>query len=190
MTVTSHMFFAPVALIASVSLSQPVLANAGHSEEGEDKSMVEQMREEHDSHEHGHDFEALEAMSPEQQERTIALMREVGIVLPHMDPARGRELFLQKGCIACHSINGVGGEIGPSLNSVDMPSSMSVFDFSARMWRGAGAMTSMQQDLLGDVINLTGQDLADLTAFAHDDAEQKKLSDDQIPEKFQEFLDQ
>ena len=32
-----------------------------------------------------------------------------GLVLPKMDSKRGRELYVNKGCVACHSINGVGG---------------------------------------------------------------------------------
>ena len=56
----------------------------------------------------------------------------------------------------------------------------------ARMWRGAAAMTTMQEEELGDVISLTGQELADLVAFAHDAEEQEKLTQSQIPEQFRE----
>jgi mono/diheme cytochrome c family protein len=31
------------------------------------------------------------------------------------DPRRGEELFGQKGCNGCHTINGVGGQVGPNL---------------------------------------------------------------------------
>ena len=33
----------------------------------------------------------------------------VGLLMPMMNPARGRELFASKGCVVCHSFNGVGG---------------------------------------------------------------------------------
>ena len=42
----------------------------------------------------------------------------------------------------------------------------------------------MQEDLFGEVISLSGQDLADLVVFAHDAAEQAKLTEDQIPERY------
>ncbi|MBL4756525.1 MAG: c-type cytochrome [Rhizobiales bacterium] len=112
-------------------------------------------------------------MSPEQFQRVMELIQDVGLVVPAMDAENGRKLFAETGCIVCHSVNGVGGDIGPSLNAADMPSPMNTFEFAARMWRGAAAMTSMQEDLLGGVIDLTGQDLADLIAFAHDIDEQK-----------------
>jgi len=169
-------------------------AGAGHSsdDDGHDNpaAMIESMREQHRSHVHGHDFEAMEEMRPEQMALVMELMRGVGLVLPPMDPVRGRELFVETGCVACHSVNGVGGDIGPAMDAAEMPSPMNVFEFAARMWRGAAAMTVMQEEELGGVIDLTGQDLADLIAFAHDDEEQKKLTEDQIPERFREMLAQ
>lgn len=169
-------------------------AGAGHSsdDDGHDNpsTMIESMREQHRSHVHGHDFEAMEEMRPEQMALVMELMRGVGLVLPPMDPVRGRELFVETGCVACHSVNGVGGDIGPAMDAAEMPSPMNVFEFAARMWRGAAAMTVMQEEELGGVIDLTGQDLADLIAFAHDDEEQKKLTADQIPERFREMLAQ
>lgn len=69
-----------------------------------------------------------------------------------------------------------------------MPSPMNAFEFAARMWRGAPAMVQLQEDVLGDVITLTGQDLADMVAFAHDEAEQQNLSSDQIPQKFRDLI--
>ncbi len=65
---------------------------------------------------------------------------------------------------------------------------MNAFEFAARMWRGAAAMTVMQEEELGGVIDLTGQDLADLIAFVHDAEEQTKLTENQIPERFRKML--
>jgi hypothetical protein len=67
---------------------------------------------------------------------------------------------------------------------------MNAFEFAARMWRGAEAMTALQNDLLGEVISLDGQDLADLVAFAHDPKEQARLTEDQIPERFHALIEQ
>jgi len=170
-------------------------ADAGHAKgEGMMQGMsmipgsVEEMREMHREHEHGHDFAVMEELSPDQLARMMGLMHDVGVVMPPMDPVRGRHLFVEKGCIACHSVNGVGGDLGPALNAEDMPRPMNSFEFAARMWRGARAMTEMQEDLFGEVISLDGQDLADLVVFAHDPEEQAKLTEDQIPERYHSLI--
>jgi len=107
---------------------------------------------------------------------------------PAMNARRGRKLFATKGCAVCHSINGVGGHIGPPLDWSNMPRPLDAFGFLARMWRGAASMSVMQEEVFGDVIKLTGQDLVDLVAFAHDAEEQKKLTEDQIPQKLRNIL--
>ena len=43
-----------------------------------------------------------------------------GLMLPIMSPARGRILYASKGCVACHAINGVGGEDAPPLDAATM----------------------------------------------------------------------
>lgn len=179
--------------LALVGTTGAARADAGHGH-GQDQRVappsatMEHMRELHRGHDHGHDFEAMAPISSEQRDRMFAFMREIGLVTPPMDPVRGRKLFAETGCVACHSVNGVGGDLGPSLNAAEMPSPMNAFEFSARMWRGAPAMAALQEDMLGGVINLSGQDLADLVAFAHDEKEQAKLTDEQIPEKFREMI--
>jgi len=112
------------------------------------------------------------------------------LVIPAMDSRRGRKLFAEKGCAVCHSVNGVGGILGPPLDEANMPEPMDIFGFVARMWRGAASMALMQEEVFGDVIDLSGQDLVDLVAFAHDENEQKKLTPDQIPEKLRNILAQ
>jgi cytochrome c len=162
----------------------------GHGEAAQAvPESMDQMREMHKAHEHGHDFQAMEEMSPERRDRIMALMHEIGVAMPPMDPVRGRRVFAEKGCVACHSVNGVGGDLGPALDSADMPRPMNAFEFAARMWRGAEAMTALQEDMLGEVIALDGQDLADLVAFAHDAEEQARLTEDQIPERFHGLID-
>ncbi len=39
--------------------------------------------------------------------------------IPIPDAERGRELFVQKACVVCHSVNGVGGTIGPALDATE-----------------------------------------------------------------------
>jgi hypothetical protein len=176
------------ALMAGVT-SQSVWSDDGHSHLSTDQQeKLEQMKMMHSDHHHGHDFEAMEHVSAEDMGRVMALMMDIGLALPPMDSPRGRELFLDKGCVVCHLVNDVGGTVGPALNATDMPQPMNAFEFAARMWRGAPAMVQMQQDLLGEAISLSGQDLADLIAFAHDEAEQRKLKTEQIPTRYRDLI--
>ena len=191
---------ASVSAIAVVFALSGGLALAGAGEPGHshgpaspgqktDHHAIEQMREMHKEHEHGHDFEAMEHMSPAEIDRMMALMTDIGVALPPMSSERGRTVFLEKGCVACHSINGVGGDVGPALNAADMPVPMNAFEFAARMWRGANAMITLQEDeQFGGQIELSGQELADLVAFAHDEDEQAELAADQIPEKYRAMI--
>jgi cytochrome c len=104
-----------------------------------------------------------------------------GLTIPAMDPERGKRLFASKGCVVCHSVNGVGGTDAPHLDAATMPSAMSPFDFFAKMWRGAIPMIMMQQDEIGHQIEFTGQDLADIVAFVHNAEVQASFSEDDIP---------
>jgi len=40
--------------------------------------------------------------------------------MPSMNPMRGRRLFVDKGCVACHAINGVGGHDATNLDAHTM----------------------------------------------------------------------
>ncbi len=153
-----------------------------------DKDVLEQMREMHRGHEHKHDFEAIDEMSPQSSLRLLKFMREIGLALPPMDSHRGHQLFMKRGCVVCHSVNGVGGDIAPSLNASDMPSPMNAFEFAARMWKGAPAMVVMQQEEFGKVVELSGQDLADLIAFVHDEKMQKTVKASDVPKKWRKRI--
>ncbi len=104
-----------------------------------------------------------------------------GVFIPPLDAAAGRKLFASKGCVVCHSINGIGGTDAPDLSAANMEKPMDAFDFAAKMWRGAPAMIAMQQDELGAQIEFSGQELANIIAFVHDQTEQKKFSKADIP---------
>lgn len=192
MTLRMTVAFAAVAFLMVLARSSlmPILAHGdeNHRDAPQADKMLEQMRELHKGHEHEHAFEAIERMTPERMQEVMLAVRDLGLAVPPMDAHRGRELFLQKGCIVCHQVNGVGGEIGPPLDAADMPVPMNAFEFAARMWRGADAMIQMQRQLFGDQIELTGKDLADLVAFAHDEAEQAELSEDDIPDDLKKMI--
>ena len=101
--------------------------------------------------------------------------------MPMLDSRRGRKLFASRGCVLCHSVNGVGGETGPSLDAARSMPMASPFTFAAKMWRGAEAMIALQDEELGYQIDLDGEELGHITAFAHDYGEQKKFSERDIP---------
>lgn len=193
---TATFVLAVLAFIGVAGSVTSVLADARHGDSAEHhhgepvdtQQMLEQMKRMHGGHDHDHDFAAMTDVSLEEMGRVMGLMLDIGLALPPMDARHGRELFIEKGCIVCHQVNGIGGEIGPSLNASDMPQPMNAFEFAARMWRGAPAMIQMQQDLFGDAISLSGEELADIVAFAHDEAEQKKLAAGQIPAHYRDLM--
>ena len=103
------------------------------------------------------------------------------VQLTGADAARGRALFVSKGCVACHAINEVGGTSAPPLDAEGAPGAVDPLDFVARMRRGAEAMIFMQQQELGEQLDLTGQELADIIAFVHDPEERQKFSEADVP---------
>jgi len=116
-------------------------------------------------------------------------MTREGMMIPPMDPAKGRKLFASKGCVVCHSINGIGGVDAPPLDASTMPAIMNPFDFAAKMWRGAGTMISMQEDELGEQIEFSGDELANIIAFVHSADEQAKFSGADIPPAISQLMD-
>ncbi|MFQ5563863.1 MAG: c-type cytochrome [Parvularculaceae bacterium] len=116
-----------------------------------------------------------------------------GLDVVQRDPnsSTGRELFVQKGCVICHSVNGVGGKAAPSLDAGIGAEPIDPLDFAARMWWGAPAMIELQSVELGYAIHLTADDIVHLAAFAGDAAEQKKLALERVPEPMRDaFLDE
>ena len=113
------------------------------------------------------------------------------LLLPAVDSVRGRQLFITKGCVYCHAVNGVGGKAAPPLDSTEEQPTVDLTGFVARMWSGAPAMIELQEMDLGYQIQLTGDELAHLAAFAADPEEQKKLLEEQVPELMREwYLDE
>ncbi len=80
-------------------------------------------------------------------------------------PEAGRAMFYEKRCDECHSVGGVGGQIGPDLAEVQRRSSMT--EFAAAMWNKAPAMLEAmrERDIL--VPQIGGQEMADLLAYLY-----------------------
>ena len=110
------------------------------------------------------------------------------ILIPQINSERGRKLFVDKACVVCHSINGIGGKAAPPLDAIEDKKHFDLMDFTARMWRGADVMIVLQNMELGYQIDLTGQEIADLAAFANDTNEQSKFSENDIPDLINEWM--
>jgi cytochrome c len=115
-------------------------------------------------------------------------MSAPGYLVRYTDPERGKDLFTGKGCVVCHAINGVGGKAGPALDAANFGPHQDVFDFAARMLRGAPLMLVLQEMELGYQIGLTGQELADIARFIHDAEAQKSFSKSDVPELIQDWM--
>ncbi len=122
------------------------------------------------------------------QGQMMAMPGMDNLMMPAMDSARGRKLYGSKGCIACHAIHDIGGHDAPPINAHSMETMMNPFGFAARMWRGASTMIYMQEEL-GEQIEFTGEELADIIAFVHDEEEQHKFSLADVPPEIMAIMD-
>ena len=111
-----------------------------------------------------------------------------GYYLPFSSAEQGRHLFVDKGCVICHAVNGVGGEIAPALDADPSQRQIDAFDFAAQMWRGAGAMIAFQNLEFGFQIDLNGEELAHIARFLHDRAAQQTFGEDDIPENIRQLM--
>lgn len=129
-----------------------------------------------------HDAAHAPEKAPQRAEPTYML------AMPMMNAERGRGLFAEKGCAACHSVNGIGGRVGPRLDAYTMGPVMNPFDFVAKMWSKATRMIPAQEEKLGAQVELTGDEIADIVAFAHDDAEQRKFGKESVPSRYRAMI--
>ena len=110
------------------------------------------------------------------------------LVIPIMNPIRGRTLFVSKGCIACHAINGVGGHDAPNMDAHTMNGLINPFDFAAKMWNHAPGMIAAQEGAFGGQVYFTGADLADIIAFVHHDAAQHDFTEKDLTAKARKLM--
>ena len=109
--------------------------------------------------------------------------------MPSMNPRRGRQLFVAKGCVACHAINGVGGHDATNLDAHTMQPMMNPFEFAAKMWAMAPAMINAQEEALGEQILFTGEELADIVAFVHNDETQHDFGEGDLTDQARKMMD-
>ena len=110
------------------------------------------------------------------------------LVIPLMNPNRGKEIFVSKGCVACHAINGVGGHDAPPMDAHRDMGLVNPFDFAAMMWNHAPAMVAAQEEAFGEQIYFTGQELADIIAFMHDDSAQHSFTEHNLTPQAQKMM--
>lgn len=107
------------------------------------------------------------------------------------DPFAGKKAFVEEGCVLCHAVRGTGGKLAPALDAENAMGADDPMQFAARIWAGAPLMIYLQDTTTGYRIDLTGQDLADLAAFAASEEVQDTFGLDDVPEEMQGgFLDQ
>lgn len=110
------------------------------------------------------------------------------LTVPVPDAEEGKRLFVGKGCVVCHAVNGVGGKAAPPLDAVRDTRTIDVLEFAARMWRGAPTMIVLQEMELGYQIELTGEEIAHLAAFAADAQLQTGFRESDIPEVIRDWM--
>ena len=110
------------------------------------------------------------------------------LTVPVPDAEEGKRLFVGKGCVVCHAVNGVGGKAAPPLDAVRDARTIDVLDFAARMWRGAPTMIVLQEMELGYQIELAGEEIAHLAAFGSDAKVQSGFREADIPEVIRDWM--
>ncbi|MEO1243955.1 MAG: c-type cytochrome [Pseudomonadota bacterium] len=128
-----------------------------------------------------------ETMS-ESDSHAVGYVAGPDIVRHSANAENGRDLFVSKGCVICHSVNGVGGKAAPVLDATVGSPAIDPLEFAARMWRGAPAMIELQSIELGYTIYLTADEIGDLAAFHASRDAQAKLSVDDLPENIKNGL--
>lgn len=78
---------------------------------------------------------------------------------------RGTRLFAEKGCASCHNVGGKGSGRGPNLGP--RASRATVVELAGRLWNHGPALRADLTTRGVRVPHLTGQEMADITAYLH-----------------------
>lgn len=77
-------------------------------------------------------------LSPSEVGDLIAFLYTVNYFEPAADPKEGRQVFMQKRCVTCHQVGGIGGVLGPAFDSLGQYNSP-IF-FATAMWNHGPSM--------------------------------------------------
>jgi cytochrome c2 len=80
------------------------------------------------------------------------------------DPGAGERIFIDKGCVRCHSIRSVGGRTAPDLSAI--AASGSAGAWTRGMWNHAQSMVDSVTKALGRWPQFTGSEMNNLIAYA------------------------
>lgn len=82
------------------------------------------------------------------------------------DPQRGSQLFQEKGCARCHTVNGAGGGIGPDLG-YELPATSSFNQLVVAMWNHAPRMWEEVAKQKVPYPDLNDEEMADVFAYLY-----------------------
>ncbi len=88
----------------------------------------------------------------------------VAQILPE-DPSRGGQLFVSKGCVKCHAVQGEGGKTGPDLGKIGLGGTQ--LDLAAKIWNHAPFMIAEMEHAGIAQPTLTGQEFTEITAYLY-----------------------
>ncbi|RMG45358.1 MAG: hypothetical protein D6723_18520 [Acidobacteria bacterium] len=81
------------------------------------------------------------------------------------DPLKGRDLFIHKGCIKCHSVWGVGGKLGPDLTQVGM--GRSFLQIAGALWSHSPKMLELMRRRGMPLPTFTPEQMRDLITYLY-----------------------
>jgi cytochrome c2 len=114
------------------------------------------------------------SLSPAEAGDLIAFLYTLNYFDPPGNPQAGKRLFAEKKCIVCHQIGGVGGVVGPNLDSVKQYSS-AIF-VAAAMWNHGPDMAQTMRERGIARPTFSGTELIDVIAFLKSAATDKTES--------------
>lgn len=110
------------------------------------------------------------------------------LLMPAMNVEFGRKLFVSKGCVACHAVNGVGGHDAPAMDDYAKLGLINPFDFVAKMWNHAPGMLAAQEEAFGEPVTFTGEEISNIIAFVHDGKALHSFSDKDLTKEARKMM--